>query len=375
MRNFIVIGTAGDKRVELFQEALHRLGLPPAVLLTYQQLLTGRVHLAQLVKPGSVVRIESPGKGWEPEQLLLQAGADACQKEGVFASCPAGEIAQLPFDKGRCQLSRQWFWGLCHALDLIEEQLKSCPPHQLMNSPAAIRLMFDKQATQKHLPPSAVPPFLPSIYSYDDLITEMKKAHMWRVFVKLRHGSSAAGAVAFETNGRAVKATSTVEMIHQNGELKLYNSRHIQIYRDEMEIAQLIDALGRQAIHVEQWIPKLSWQNQVCDVRLLVINGRGQQAIARLSHSPMTNLHLLNNRANIEQFIEYIGPAAWQAGQTLVEQAVQTVPGAFYAGVDVLFTPHKKPFILELNAFGDLLPNVLFNNQDSYTSEILALPG
>lgn len=372
MKQFVVIGTAGDKRVELFQQALHRLGWPPAALLTYQQLLTGRVHLAELVKPHTIVRIESPGKGWEPEQLLLQAGAEACQKEGLFASHPAAEIAQLLFDKGRLQLSRQWFWGLCHALDLIEQQLQTCPPHQLLNSPAAIRLMFDKQATQRHLPPSAVPPFLPPLSTYDELITEMKKANMWRVFIKLRHGSSAAGAVAFETNGRAVKATSTVEMVQQKGELKLYNSRQIQIYRDEMQIAQLIDALGRQAIHVEQWIPKLSWQEQVCDVRLLVINGRGHQALARLSHTPMTNLHLLNNRAHIEPFIEYIGPAAWHTGQTLAEQAVQTVSGAFYAGVDVLFTPHKKPFILELNAFGDLLPQVFFHGQDSYTSEILA---
>jgi hypothetical protein len=41
-------------------------------------------------------------------------------------------------------------------------------------------------------------------------------------------------------------------------------------------------------------------------------------------------------------------------------------PKSLYAGIDLLLMPGlRKPAILEINAFGDLLPNVLHNGLDT----------
>jgi hypothetical protein len=49
-------------------------------------------------------------------------------------------------------------------------------------------------------------------------------------------------------------------------------------------------------------------------------------------------------------------------------------PGSLYAGIDLLIANgFRKHAILEVNAFGDLLPNVLWNGRDTYTAEIEAV--
>ena len=58
---FVLIGNPGCRRVELFQAALAGLGLPPAYLVAYADLLAGNAHLAEVVPPGAVVRIDRFG--------------------------------------------------------------------------------------------------------------------------------------------------------------------------------------------------------------------------------------------------------------------------------------------------------------------------
>ncbi|MEH2327422.1 MAG: hypothetical protein V7K32_28470 [Nostoc sp.] len=45
-----------------------------------------------------------------------------------------------------------------------------------------------------------------------------------------------------------------------------------------------------------------------------------------------------------------------------------------YCGVDLLILPDwKTHVILEINAFGDLLPGILWNGMDTYTSGVKAV--
>ena len=60
--HFVVIGAPGSRRVELFQAALNQLRLPEAQVVSYLDLLSGKVALPQTVRKDSVVRIESPGR-------------------------------------------------------------------------------------------------------------------------------------------------------------------------------------------------------------------------------------------------------------------------------------------------------------------------
>src|SRR5712691_3302882 len=87
MPDFVIIGNPpgpGNPRVAHFQAALSALGLSPASLITYADLLAGKVNLEQVRKPNSLVRIESPGREFEVERTLLAVGAEHEDAEGNF---------------------------------------------------------------------------------------------------------------------------------------------------------------------------------------------------------------------------------------------------------------------------------------------------
>jgi hypothetical protein len=376
----VVIANPGDRRVELLQAALAGLGLPPARLVAYADLLAGRVSLADAVPPRSIVRIESPGRDFEVERALLALGAEVDDPEdaaGVYTRLSAREVRALSFDKGRILPSRQWYLGYRALLDALGPHLAG---QRMMNLPAEIALMFDKSRCSALLASRdiPVPPSLGPISCYDELMGEMRRRGWKRVFVKLAHGSSASGAVAYRF-GRADtrqperhQVITTVEMVRGDGELRLYNSRRIREYASAAQIAELIDVLCRHRVHVEEWIPKASLADRACDLRIVTIAGRARHTVARLSRSPMTNLHLLNERGDVEAVRARAGQERWEAAMRACERAAGLF-SSLYTGVDLLFTPdYRRHAILEMNAFGDLLPGILADGEDTYTAELRA---
>lgn len=378
--NFVIIGNPGSRRVELFQAALAHCGLPPARLVAYADLLAQRVALPDVVQSGDVVRIESPGRDWAIEQALLALGAEAARAENSeadhFACLAPEQVAELRFERGRIWPSRQWYLGWRAALDNMERQLAHCAPHRLMNAPGDIAVMFDKIACHERLETAGVPVprSLGSPANFDDLEQRIREMGCQRVFIKLAHGSSAAGVVAYRTNGQQHQAVTTTEMIHEGGQLRLYNSRCIRTYHNLQEIRELVDALCQHRVHVEQWLPKAGWQNCVLDLRVVVLAGQAQHTVTRLSRSPLTNLHLLNQRADSAPVRARMGEANWQAALRSCEQAMECFPNSLYAGVDLLISPnYYEHAILEVNAFGDLLPALLWDGVDTYTAQIKAI--
>ena len=99
--------------------------------------------------------------------------------------------------------------------------------------------MFDKPRCRDQFEDVGIPcpEGLGIIDGYDDLRSRMERSGMRRVFVKLRHGSSASGVVALEVFGDRVRATSTAELVREGGEARLYNTRairrisHAAVYR------------------------------------------------------------------------------------------------------------------------------------------------
>jgi hypothetical protein len=374
---FVVVGNPGSRRVELFQAALCGLGHAPAQVVAYADLLAGRVHLASAVRPGAVVRIESPGKDFAVEQALLALGAAEPDVDPPrYERLTRAAVERLTFDKGRILALRQWYLGLQAALRLIADQLAAGPAHRLMAAPGDILTMFDKRACHARLEQAgvAVPRSLGPVESYDELVPAMERAGCRRVFVKPAHGSSASGVVAYQTSHSRHMATTTVELVRERGELRLYNSRRLREYRDQAEIAALIDAVCRQRAHVEQWVPKASVAERVFDLRVVVIGGQVRHVVVRMSRGPMTNLHLLNERGIWPQVLERMGDAAWDDARRTCERAMACFPGSLYAGIDLLIgTDHRRHAVLEVNAFGDLLPGVLWDGVDTYTGEILSV--
>jgi glutathione synthase/RimK-type ligase-like ATP-grasp enzyme len=374
--HFVVIGNPGGRRVELFQAALAELRLPVAQIVSYLDLLSGKETLSRSIREGTVVRIESPGKDFEVERALIAAGANVADGDERFDRISRREAESLNFERGRILYPRQWYLGYCATLRLIERQLAECPPHQLMNSPAEIALMFDKIACHQALKSRDVPAprSLDAINSFDELDERMRERNCHRVFVKLAYGSSGSGVVAYQTDGHRHQTTTTVEMARHNGELRLYNSRHIRVYRDWREIAELIDALCRHQVHVEQWLPKAGFDNRTFDLRVVVIAGRACHAVARLSRTPITNLHLLNERGDPDAVRESVGAPAWDAAMGACELVMECFSESLYAGIDLLFTPdHRRQAVIEVNAFGDLLPGVFWQGLETYAAELLAM--
>jgi hypothetical protein len=372
--SFAIIGSPGCRRIERFQAALMRLDLPPATVVPWTELLAGKARLETAVPSGAVVRIESPGKEFEVERALLLAGAEVAE-EGFERMSPRA-IREMTFDRGRILPSRQWYLGFCRALRWIEQQLADCPPHRLMSHPCEIEMMFDKPRCHERLTRAgiAVPPCLGVVPSYEALRERMREAGCARVFVKLAHGSSASGVVAYQTNGHQHQATTTVEMVRREGTLCLYNSRRIRVYREPGEIAALIDALCRHRAHTEAWLPKAGLDGRVFDLRVVVIAGQAQHAVVRSSRSPMTNLHLLNERGDLGALQARMGPEAWAVALRTCERAAGCFPGILCAGIDLLIAPgFRRHAVLEVNAFGDLLPGVLWEGRDTYTAEVVAL--
>jgi hypothetical protein len=74
----------------------------------------------------------------------------------------------------------------------------------------------------------------------------------------------------------------------------------------------------------------------------------------------------------VEQVLAAIGAESWQAACNTCERAAQVFSN-LYTGIDILFTPTYKHAIVEMNAFGDLLPGILHTGDDTYTVEIKAV--
>lgn len=374
---FVIIGNPGSRALDLFAAALKRLDQPPARIVPYADLLAGEIHLAEVIQPGDIVRLESPGRDWPVERALLARGADlAAAEPRPYAHIAREQAAQLEFDKGRIWYPRQWYLGYCDLLREIGEQLDEAPNHHRMNDLAAIPVMFDKVQTHARLSELGlpVPPALKPVRKWNAYVGQMANPFVGRHFFKLAHGSSGAGIVAYQTRGGRERAFTTVEVVQKHDDLCLYNTRRIRRLDHWLSVANVIDALGQHRLHVETWRPKAGIEGHTFDLRVVVIDGQVQHTVARLSRNPITNLHLLNQRRPFEMVRARLSDDAWAAARRSCEAATAAFPGSFYVGVDLLIAPNFKDHaILEVNAFGDLLPGVLHQGRDTYTAEIEAM--
>jgi glutathione synthase/RimK-type ligase-like ATP-grasp enzyme len=243
-----------------------------------------------------------------------------------------------------------------------------------MNSFDDVAVMFDKPRCQALLRDHGIPvaPGLGEIESFADLRRRMTETGCSRVFIKPAHGSSASGVIAYQTNGARHRATTTVEVQKHGDKLHLYNSRRIRVYQDVDDIRPLVDELSRHRVYVERWLPKAGIDGRTFDLRVVVIARRAMHTVVRLGRHPMTNLHLLGGRGSLEHVLQKIGSVGWAEIQRTCERVMTSCfAGSLYAGIDLRISPDfRHHHVLEVNAFGDLLPDVLWNGRDTYETEI-----
>ena len=108
----------------------------------------------------------------------------------------------------------------------------------------------------------------------------------------------------------------------------------------QRDIAVLVNTLCREHVHVEQWLPKATFADQGnFDLRFVVIAGRACHVVMRQSHGPMTNLHLLNRRGDVNALRERVGAQHWPTLETTCERTMALFPNSLYAGIDLLLMP------------------------------------
>jgi len=380
---FLVIGTPGDVRVAGFCQALADVGLPPAEVIGYPQLLYGDPgRVAQAIDRTDWVRIEPPGR--DPEAVNAVRG----YAEFDWMDAPAtarwqAEVrhAAVP-PKPKGIIDRPWLdaQGLTGAMYKVDALFRGSPPHRWMNHPLSIASVCNKPKTCGLLDlnavatPYSVLEWDPEYACYDAVRSEMTAHSCTSVFIKLTHGSAASGVVAYRFSATREQATTTVALHRTSGGVVLCNTRKIQRYEDPADVQLLLDTLCPMGVYVEQWVPKAGVAGRTADLRVVTIAGEPRHTVLRLSRSPITNLHLLNERADPALLREQMSADDWDAAMETCRKVARCFPQMLYLGIDLaVHADLRGHTVLEVNAFGDLLHGVTDRGQTTYEAELAAL--
>ena len=356
---FTIIGNRENRRVTAFCETVQHLGYAMPQVISYAGWLNGCEH--PLIPAANIVKIDSPGENDAVRQMLVERGGGP--------SSPPGE-------HGIIKNMRPWYGGYCNWLQEMQMVIGEQGLQHVMNHPADIRLQFDKPACQTWLQKHQVPvPYRITGFShYDELTASMNVHGLHKVFVKPAHASSASGVIAFRKAGHRVQAITSVEMVSTPNGLQLYNSLKVRTYTSETEIAKLVTHLVAEQVFAEEWLPKATLHGRFFDLRVLVIDGQARHTVIRTSDNVITNLHLGNKRGDMNEFIAVFGAGKLHEIKQLAEQAAACFPKSLYMGIDVLLTAGlRKTVVLEINAFGDLLPNLVDEGETCYEAQINAM--
>ena len=366
---FFIVSDPDDRRFAVFQEARKKTGLCPAICLNYV-VIDG--WAAELAKTGrGIVRVESPGRGFPVYRKMLSLGArDAAEECGAHIGPDA--VADLVERKGEVLYPRQWYLGFCRALKQIKEVAEQ-GDFSFTSDPDDIAVMFDKRACHSRLSKAGirVPPALGPVESFDEIMDGMERVRWSRVFVKPAHGSSASGVVALEKSRERIQAATSAEIVVADGRTGIFNSRRMCRYRNIDRVRLLIDELCRHKAHVERWVPKAGVDGKTCDLRILAVNGEPRHMVLRKSKSPITNLHLLNERDSADRLREKMSRSSWNFLLETCRRTARVFPKTMAMGLDIAVAADlRNHYVIEVNAFGDLLNGVRWQGMTPYELEL-----
>jgi glutathione synthase/RimK-type ligase-like ATP-grasp enzyme len=353
----LLIGSARGRRTPLLEAAAGRVGLPIEVI-DWRDLLRDESSIERRL--GSVrtrhvwCKIDPPSDDPQTVDALIRRG---------FEASDDGLPAPHPLRRGELAFMQWWHAGFMSLLKRIESQLDGL---RLFTSVEHIKTMCDKLACQRHLCRRVdLPLLLGEVTSFEAFEAQWPADELPAVFIKPRYGSSAAGVIALRRHRDGhIRAYSSARF---GGDGSLYSHRKIAAYSEREQVAPLVDALAAQGAYAERWIPKprAPGAGASYDVRVVTFCGRPRQRIARISSSPMTNLHLGNRRAAPQWLTE--------RQVSILEDTVAAAASAFDESLTIGFdvVPQAtRAYVLEANAFGDLLPGLEFDGASTFDDQV-----
>jgi glutathione synthase/RimK-type ligase-like ATP-grasp enzyme len=354
MHRWVVLGVADSKRTRGLQAAAAAAGVPVQVI-EWRDWLAAPEQLAGALQAPCRFKIEPPGDDAQVHLALLHRG---CERLGR-PPCPAPE-------RGELAAVDAWFAGFEWAMQRLAALLAVHPQARVVNAPDEIVAMTDKLLCQQRLREHGVAtaPLLGPVQSYDHLVAMLDEQGLDRVFVKPRYGSSAAGVVAYRRASGRQQATSSALL--QGDGRRLFNVKRLRSYQRVDEVRRLIDLVAAQGAYAEAWIPKPRAGAGHFDLRVVTFGARAAHRVARIGQRAMTNLHLDSERAEPAQLLGASDLAVMEAA---AEQAAQVFARASIVGFD-LVVHRGAARVLEANAFGDLLPGLLWQGRDTYRTAL-----
>jgi hypothetical protein len=186
-------------------------------------------------------------------------------------------------------------------------------------------------------------------------LLEGLRRRQWKTaYVKLNTGSSASGIAVVHACDEPPWAITS--LLHRDGEF--FNTRRLQLVRGG-ELDAVLAFILREDAMVQQGIPMAQIDGQNFDVRVVMIHGRPAFTVFRLSHQPMTNLHLGGRRGDLAACRAAIPTRAWLDVLDDCTAAARLYPTCAAIGIDVVFERgYLRHYLLEVNAFGDFFPGL-----------------
>jgi hypothetical protein len=350
-RRLVVVGVPGDKRATALERALSKAGREAPIRVSWRDALEDPSSLQTVGRPGDLLRVESPGGDRETWHALARVG-------GFETSLTPGEWRP----------GRAWFGGLARALVAFE----AAAQHLVPTHPAAdVLAMTDKEACDVRLREGGVP--MPSVVarpcSVDELRARLKEARIHAVYVKPRWGSSGAGVLAYRWNAHREQLTTTARLVGD----RVWNEKRLHAYSDRASIDRLLSLVIADGAVVQRWVPKAGAAGGPFDLRVLVVDGRIEQRVARVGRGTITNLHIDARRLDADQALAMFGQRRVDAVHDACLRAAACFPQHVAIAIDVMVDPRGRPFVLECNAWGDYLPGLTSNGLDSYDVQVRAL--
>ncbi|MAQ13323.1 MAG: hypothetical protein CMN30_00785 [Sandaracinus sp.] len=346
----VLVGDLSDRRAELFLGAARAGGLEVLGAVDHRELLRDPAALLALPEGPAWIRL------------------DALGAESTPALLARGGVSPRPLAPGELAAPAARHRGLGAYLDDVGAVARQRPAWRWLTSPAVVARCFDKDATAAHLATLDVPmprALVLAAPTTDALAAAMVEAP--RVFVKLRWGSSASGLAVVSRRPAGMTVWTTME---RDGD-RWFNSLRLQRLDRAADQRRCLDWLLTEGARVEVAEPKVRLGGRHCDLRVVVVEGRARLALPRTSTHPITNLHLGGRRGDADALRAQVGGERWDRALGLAERAAD---GAFVAGVDLLFRrDDHAPLVLEVNAFGDLLPGLRSERKDAYDWQVEAI--
>ncbi len=342
----VIIGDPLGRRCHQFLAQIDEMGGIDAEVVSWADVIQARGCLDNFEafdRPG-FVRIESTGENFELTRGLLSASSDDSQ-----------DWRTLAYRKGWLVHPRLVFDGFCRVMSGLEKSFQVRPHLRPLARPRDVIEMFDKNRTVTRLIENEVstPEILPVMAGIngEELVTTIKRSGHAAVYAKLNTGASATGIAAIDT--RQSELSAQTSMLRIGGDI--YNTLQLQNI-DEKQLVPLLDFLAAEGLCLQRGIHKARIDGMGFDIRVIVISGKPEFTIFRLSSAPMTNLHFGGRRGDVESCRHRIPTRAWlDAMDSCIE--VAGLYDAQMVGIDLAFERgYFRHYIIEVNAFGDFFP-------------------